>query len=182
MNTVIKDMLGGFVNSHICAEVFEKHFNGYMNDYEKELDKNTFDMLVYADYSDENDVAHLRESLGKVFPKEKYEDEYFINSQNEELKNAYVLSHPDLSHIVLDLGEAETTDDLQNIIKRTFGLPDSYGRNRAAFEQLIDLSNCRSVTVNNYGHFYQRNPKDAMLLIWLISKHKTGDCVLTVNN
>ena len=182
MNTLIKDMLGGFVNGCISPKVFEKHLYASLNDYQKELDKNTYDMLIYLDYSEYNDVLHLKNLLANEYPADKYNDAYFQSTQDSELAEAYKLSHPDLTDIVFDLSSVTTTEELFVSLGRTLGFPASSCKNRAAFEDYLDLSKTKSITINGYGHFYQHNQKDAMLLVWLISKHKNKDCVLTVNN
>lgn len=182
MSTVIGDMLGGFVNGCISPQIFERHFYSKTDDYEKALDKNTFDMLVYLDYGDENDVAHIRRLLGEEYPAKEYNDAYFQSAQDEEIKQAYALSQPDLTTLVIELKGIKSADQLHNVLKRALHLPEWFGHSWAAFEDLIDLSACKSITVNSYGDFYQQSPKDAMLLIWQLSKHKTKDCLLTVNN
>ena len=182
MSTVIKDMLGGFVNGCISPQIFERHLYSRMADYESELDKSTFDMLVFLDYGDENDVAHLRKLLSDEYSGEVYNDAFFEAVQNDELKQAYTLSQPDLTSLVIELKGVKSAEELHTVLKRSLHLPEWFGRSWAAFEDLIDLSACKSITVNGYGDFYQQSPKDAMLLVWQISKHKTKDCVLTVNN
>ncbi|WP_037322951.1 barstar family protein [Ruminococcus sp. NK3A76] len=182
MKAVISDMLGGFVNGCISAKVFEKHLYAHMNEYQRELDKNTFDMLVFADYGDESDIGHLKRFMCDAFPASLYNDGYFRSTNKADIAEAYRLSHPDMSQLVIDLSDIDTTDELHTLLKRTLSLPDTYGRNWASLEDMIDLSACRSITINGYGSFYQKNVKDALIFVWLISKNKSGDCLLTVNN
>ena len=175
-----------FINNFISNTQFENWVYKSMNNLSENLN-NSYLLyeIIECKYSDENSVAHLRKVL----------TDFLINNQYDMSCKVWLCDDPDLTNMIKDYDllfelPEEVTFDCSNIdtslklhlrIKEVFKLPEWYGMNWHAFNDLVDLSGVRVLYINHFDEIKINIPSDADYFLKLL-KNKNTKCNIVIND
>lgn len=137
--------------------------------------------LISCDYSSSVESEHLKVNLYN-----KYKDCFdlitysdFISTADKKLK-LLVKKHNEMQPIVIfDCTGIDNKSKLHSRIKKVFKLPEWYGMNWDAFNDIIDLSNIKEIKFINFMFMKEKIPDDANTFLKLLIKNNDRNCTFT---
>ena len=179
----IIDMIGGFVKDYIKPHIFEKYMYDNIEEVEHEMSNDIFMEIISADYNNISDVIHLKKILLDYYGDElnKYNDSFYEKEIEFDENLHKVIDYKELKeNILFDCGKISTQRQLQFEIKKNFNMPDWYGMNWDAFDDLIDLSHVQKIELKNFYSMCDIIHDDSLLFLSILKNHSKQTCQIIV--
>lgn len=179
------DMIGGFVKDYIKPDIFEKYIYDHYVDVEKEIPADIFEKITETNFKNEADIVHIKKELSDYYGNQldKYNDAYYEIEVEQDEKLRKTIGYDDFEqNIVFDCSDISTKEELLRKIKRVFDMPEWFGMNWDAFNDLFPVHEYKKIELNNFYKMSDMISADASIFLEILKKNSEQDCQIIINN
>jgi RNAse (barnase) inhibitor barstar len=183
----MENYLYAFINNYISQKQFENLVYEFVDVISSELgDKSILSDILECDYNSFNEVIHLKTIIKSFLLSIGYDteknlldcdDAYLLNMIYDNEKSSELPKE-----MIFDCTNIDTTFKLHLQIKKVFKFPEWYGMNWAAFNDILDLSDVKEISIINYDKMHSFIKEDAETFIEIINERKKGTIIIFTNN